>query len=238
MGSKEQGMIRTKALVSLLFAAVLACGGCPVGAPLVEGPPRARISTSLGEFLIELDPNDAPLTVENFLQYVDEGFYDGTIFHRVIPNFVVQGGGYLPGLEPKPTHAPIVSEAANGLLNLRGTVGMARGDDVNSATSQFYVNLVDNPTLDTSATSLGYTVFGRVIDGMAVIDQIAAVPTETRGDSSDVPVEDVLLLSARQEPGAPTLAPDWEVYFEGVQYNLLSGLREVVVQALEQVIMG
>ena len=159
-------MLRVKATIGLLLAAVLACGGCPVGDPLVDGPPRVRITTSLGEFLVELDPNDAPLTVANFLQYVNEGFYDGTIFHRVIPDFVVQGGGYLPGLEAKPTHDPIASEASNGLLNLRGTVAMARTDDQNSATSQFYVNVADSPTLDPSATSAGYTVFGRVIEGL------------------------------------------------------------------------
>ena len=231
-------MIRMKAVMGLLFVAVLACGGCPVGDPLVEGPPRVRITTSLGEFLLELDPNDAPLTVENFLQYVDEGFYDGTIFHRVIQGFVVQGGGYLPGLEAKPTHDPIASEANNSLLNLRGTVGMARTDDANSATSQFYVNVVDNPTLDASATSPGYTVFGRVIEGMDIIDEISTVPTQTSGDFSDVPVEDVVILSAKSEPRASVLAPAWETYVEGVQYDLLSALREVVVQALQALITG
>ena len=230
--------MKAKSALGLLLGAALICGGCPTGDPLVEGPPRVRITTSMGEFLIELDSNDAPLTVENFLQYVNEGFYDGTIFHRVIPGFVVQGGGYLPGLEAKPTYEPITSEAYNGLLNLRGTIGVARTDDANSATSQFYVNVADNPTLDASAMSAGYTVFGAVIEGMPVIDQIAAVPTETRGNYSNVPVEDVLLLSAREESGAGTLTPDWGHYFEEVQYGLLSALREVAVQLLQQLIAG
>ena len=231
-------MLRVKATIGLLLAAVLACGGCPVGDPLVDGPPRVRITTSLGEFLVELDPNDAPLTVANFLQYVNEGFYDGTIFHRVIPDFVVQGGGYLPGLEAKPTHDPIASEASNGLLNLRGTVAMARTDDPNSATSQFYVNVADSPTLDPSATSAGYTVFGRVIEGLAGIDRISTVPTQASGDFTDVPVEDVVLLSAKSEAPERVLAPSWQTYANGVQYDVLSALREVVVQALGQLISG
>ncbi len=229
-------MTKVKAALGLVLAAVLVCGGCPVGDPVAEGPPRVRVATSLGEFLIELDDANAPNTVQNFLQYVDEGFYDGTIFHRVIPGFVVQGGGYLPGLEAKPTRAPIASEANNGLLNLWGSVAMARTDDPSSATSQFYVNVADNPTLDPTATSPGYTVFGRVIEGMAVVDQISAIPTETRGNFSDVPVEDVVLLSAKSEPGALVLTPSWQTYWDGVQYNVQSALRDVLVQLLGQLI--
>ena len=226
--------MKAKSALGLLLGAALICGGCPTGDPLVEGPPRVRITTSMGELLIELDEELAPNTVQNFLQYVDEGFYDNTVFHRVIHWFIVQGGGYVSGLEAKPTHDPIASEANNGLLNLRGTVGMARTDDANSATSQFYINVADNPAFNLSATSPGYTVFGRVIEGMSVVDQIAAVPTETRGNYADVPVEDVVILSAKSEPRERVLTPNWQTYLEGVQ----SALRDVVVQVLGQLISG
>ena len=229
-------MLRVKVTLGLWLMAVLACGGCPTGDPLVEGPPRVSITTSMGEFLVELDEQKAPNTVQNFLQYVDEGFYDNTIFHRVIPGFVVQGGGYVSGLEAKPTRDPIASEANNGLLNVRGTIAMARTDDPNSATSQFYINLADNAALNATLTSPGYTVFGQVVEGMTVIDQIAAVPTQTSGDFSDVPVEDVVILSAKSEPRALVLAPGWETYVEGVQYGVQSSLRDVIVQVLGQLI--
>ncbi len=225
-------------LLGIGLTAVLVAGGCPTGELVVEGPPRVRITTSRGKFLIELAEDLAPATVQNFVRYVDEGFYDGTLFHRVIPNFVVQGGGFLPGLEQKPTHAPIASEAGNGLRNLRGTVAMARTDDPNSATSQFYVNLSDNTALDPSPTSAGYTVFGRVIEGMDVIDQIAAVPTETRNEMSDVPVEDVLIVTARSEPGADVLTPEWESYLEGASYGVQTAMRDVAVLILERLISG
>jgi len=230
--------MKAKSALGLLLGAALICGGCPTGDPLVEGPPRVRITTSMGEFLIELDEELAPNTVQNFLQYVDEGFYDNTVFHRVIHWFIVQGGGYVSGLEAKPTHDPIASEANNGLLNVRGTIGMARSDDANSATSQFYINVADNPAFNLSATSPGYTVFGRVIEGLAVVDQIAAVPTETRGNYSDVPIEDVVLLTAKSELGARVLAPSWETYLEGVQYGVQSALRDALVQLLERLISG
>jgi len=195
-------MLRVRAGLVLRGAGRCLCGGCPLGEVVTAGPARVRITSSLGEFLIELYEDEAPLTAQNFLQYVDAGFYDGTIFHRVIPDFVVQGGGYLPGLEEKEVGAPIANESGNGLKNLRGTIAMARTDDPASATSQFFVNLVDNSDLDATATAAGYAVFGRVIEGMEVVDLIAAVPTETRGDFDDVPVTDVVLLTARSEPGA------------------------------------
>ena len=231
-------MTKVQSGLVLLVAVLCLCGGCPLGEVVTAGPARVRITTSLGEFLIELYEDAAPLTAQNFLQYVDAGFYDGTIFHRVIPNFVVQGGGYLPGLEEKEVGAPIANESGNGLKNLRGTIAMARTDDPASATSQFFVNLVDNSDLDATATAAGYAVFGRVIEGMEVVDLIAAVPTETRGDFDDVPVTDVVLLTARSEPGADVLTPAWEVYLENVDYGVLSALRNVLVEVLGRLISG
>jgi cyclophilin family peptidyl-prolyl cis-trans isomerase len=163
---------------------------------------RVKISTSMGDFTIELNPEKAPISTANFLKYVDEGFYDGTIFHRVIPNFVVQGGGFLPGLTQKETHSAIKNEASNGLKNVRASVAMARTSDVDSATSQWYVNLKDNTGLD-YPTNGGYAVFGTVVEGMDVIDRIATVETETRSGFQDVPVTDVILRTARRVTTTP-----------------------------------
>jgi len=151
--------------------------------------------TSLGTFTVELHPEDAPITVENFLRYADEGFFDGLVFHRVVPGFVIQGGGMTPDLKQKANHPPIKNEAGNGLKNRRGTLSMARTDDVNSATSQFFVNLKDNAFLDQRPGSFGYAVFGRIKDGMDVIDKIAAVKTGRQGHFDDVPVEAVVIES-------------------------------------------
>lgn len=151
--------------------------------------------TSLGDFTVELFAEEAPITVENFLRYADEGFFDGLVFHRVIPGFVIQGGGMSPDMQQKKGHPPIKNEAGNGLKNLRGSLSMARTDDINSATSQFFVNLKDNAFLDQRPGSFGYAVFGRVKDGMDVIDRIAAVKTGQRGHHGDVPVEPVIIES-------------------------------------------
>ena len=155
-------------------------------------------STTLGDFTIELYPDRAPVTVENFLAYVDAGYYDGTIFHRIIPGFVIQGGGFTPEMQEKKTSPPIVNEADNGLKNERGTLSMARTQVVDSATSQFFINLADNEFLDHSSRDFGYAVFARVVDGMDVIDQIAEVPTGSRGGHDDVPQEPVVIEKARQ----------------------------------------
>jgi peptidyl-prolyl cis-trans isomerase A (cyclophilin A) len=157
-----------------------------------------RFSTSLGDITLELYPDEAPITVENFLQYVDDGFYDGTIFHRVIPGFVVQGGGMEEGLTRKETREPIKNEADNGLKNLRGTLSMARTQVVDSATSQFFINLKDNPFLDHGTRDFGYAVFAKVIDGMDVVDQMAQVKTGNRGGHQDVPVEPIVLTKAER----------------------------------------
>jgi len=154
-----------------------------------------KFSTSLGDFKVELFARDAPLTVENFLGYVDEGFYDNTLFHRVIPGFVVQGGGFSPGMQQKPTRAPIQNEADNGLSNARGTLCMARTNAIHSATSQFFINLADNDFLDHSERNFGYAVFGKVVEGMDVLDRMAGAATGVVGGHADVPLQDITLDS-------------------------------------------
>lgn len=156
-------------------------------------------STNYGDFTLELYPDKAPITVENFLSYVDSGFYDGTIFHRVIPGFVIQGGGFTEDMQQKRTEAPIKNEADNGLKNERGTLSMARTSDINSATSQFFVNLKDNAFLDHGSRDFGYAVFAKVVEGMDVIDKIAAVPTGNRAGHQDVPREPVIVTSASRK---------------------------------------
>jgi peptidyl-prolyl cis-trans isomerase A (cyclophilin A) len=157
-----------------------------------------RFETSQGGFTLELDAEKAPESTANFLQYVDDGFYDGLVFHRVIPGFMVQGGGMDSEMNQKKTRGPIKNEAKNGLKNLRGTVAMARTNEVNSATAQFFVNLVDNAFLDNSPGNFGYAVFGRVTDGLDTIDKIAKVRTTRRRGHDDVPAEDVVIQSARR----------------------------------------
>jgi peptidyl-prolyl cis-trans isomerase B (cyclophilin B) len=152
------------------------------------------LETSLGSIKLELDADKAPVTVANFLSYVDDGFYDGTIFHRVIPNFMIQGGGFEPGLKQKKTKAPIKNEAPNNLSNARGTIAMARTSDLHSATAQFFINVVDNRGLDDRRSP--YCVFGKVVEGMDVVDKIKAVSTGQRGPHENVPAQDVTILSA------------------------------------------
>ncbi|HSB48630.1 MAG TPA: peptidylprolyl isomerase [Burkholderiales bacterium] len=161
-----------------------------------------RFETLLGDFTVEVDVDSAPISSQNFLRYVDEGFFDATIFHRVIPGFMVQGGGYTAEMEHKAGHAPIRNEADNGLKNLRGSLAMARTNDLHSATSQFFVNLVDNDFLNHRSGSFGYAVFGRVAGGIDVIDRIARVKTGRRRGHDDVPVETVLIKSARRTSAA------------------------------------
>ncbi len=152
-----------------------------------------RFETTLGDFTVDLFEKEAPETVVNFLKYIDSGFFDGTIFHRIVPGFVIQGGGFTEDMSQKRTQPPIKNEANNGMKNLRGTLSMARTNDVNSATSQFFVNLKDNDFLDHKAGNFGYAVFARVTDGMDVIDNIAAVATGRRSGFEDVPTEAVVM---------------------------------------------
>jgi cyclophilin family peptidyl-prolyl cis-trans isomerase len=157
-----------------------------------------RFETSLGDFTIELFEKEAPISAKNFLDYVDAGHFDGTVFHRVIPGFVIQGGGMTADMKQKPTKSPIKNEADNGLKNRRGTLSMARTNDPHSATSQFFVNLVDNAFLDPGRGGAGYAVFGHVTDGMSVVDEIAKIKTGRKGMHDDVPVEAVVVKSAKR----------------------------------------
>lgn len=166
--------------------------------------PRVALQTTAGKIVLELYSDKAPETVKNFLQYVEEGAYDGTIFHRVIKGFMIQGGGFTSDLTQKPTRAPIKNEAANGLKNERGTVAMARTMVVDSATAQFFINLVDNSFLnhrDETARGFGYAVFGKVVEGMDVVDRIGGVQTGTSKGFRDVPVKPVVIESAKRVRG-------------------------------------
>ena len=165
-----------------------------------NGNPKVVLETSLGEIVLELYPDKAPISVENFLAYVDSGFYGGTIFHRVISNFMIQGGGFDKDLNRKETREPILNEANNGLRNDRGTIAYARTNVINSATSQFFINVVDNNFLnyrDSSQQGYGYAVFGKVIQGMGVVDKIKQVKTGVQKGMQDVPQEPVVILSAK-----------------------------------------
>lgn len=194
-----------KNLRILIVAAALVamCAGSAFAAKPGSGP-VVVLETSMGNIMLMLDSKQAPKSVENFLSYVDEGFYDGTVFHRVIDGFMVQGGGYEQNMIRKETKSPILNEADNGLNNARGTVAFARTAEVDSATSQFFINLVDNDFLnhrDKSARGYGYAVFGRVIRGMDVVDKIAKVETGRRGGMGDVPLETVTITKAYRHEG-------------------------------------
>ena len=162
---------------------------------------KVRLDTSLGVIVIEVDAAKAPKSAANFVEYVQAGHYDGTIFHRVIPDFMIQGGGFTPEMQQKPTRAPIPLESRNGLNNVRGSVAMARTMDPNSATAQFFINLKDNAFLDAANArdGQGYAVFGKVVSGMDVVDKIWAVPTSSKGPHQNVPVTPVLIRKASLE---------------------------------------
>ncbi|MGE5666822.1 MAG: peptidylprolyl isomerase [Betaproteobacteria bacterium] len=159
------------------------------------------LHTNHGDITLELDAENAPATVANFLQYVRDGHYDNTLFHRVIPGFMIQGGGFAPGMSQKPTRAPVANEAGNGVKNARYTVAMARTSEPHSATAQFFINVADNAFLDYKGPSpqgYGYCVFGKVVGGTDVVDRIAGVATETSGFHQDVPTEDVVITRAEE----------------------------------------
>jgi peptidyl-prolyl cis-trans isomerase A (cyclophilin A) len=162
---------------------------------------KVRLATSEGDIVLELDREKAPKTVDNFVNYVKSGHYDGTIFHRVIPTFMIQGGGMKPDMSEKKTLSPIPLESRNGLSNVRGSVAMARTMDPNSATAQFFINTVDNAFLDqpNSRDGNGYAVFGKVVSGMEVVDKIRGVPTQSAGPHQNVPVKPVLIRKATLE---------------------------------------
>jgi cyclophilin family peptidyl-prolyl cis-trans isomerase len=170
----------------------------PAAAP--ASSPQVQVVTSMGSFIIELNAERAPLTVPHFLKYVEQGHYSGTIFHRVIANFVIQGGGFDKDYKVRPAPAKVVNESGNGLTNVRGTVGMARSEDPHGSDAQFYVNLYDNEALDPNQTRWGYAVFGKVIQGMDVVDKIGNVVTTTHGAFKDTPVEPVVIERIERVP--------------------------------------
>jgi peptidyl-prolyl cis-trans isomerase A (cyclophilin A) len=175
--------------------------GAPAAAPAAAaGSSQVQVVTSMGSFIIELNPERAPLTVPHFLKYVDQGHYTGTIFHRVIANFVIQGGGFDKDFKPKPAPAKVVNESGNGLTNVRGTVGMARSEDPHGSDAQFYINLYDNEALDPNQTRWGYAVFGKVVQGMDVVDKIGNVVTSTHGPFKDTPVQPVVIERIERVP--------------------------------------
>lgn len=184
-------------LLALLIGTALTAGlaySQEEQAEVVSTDPRVNVVTNAGSFVLELDVDRAPLTVENFLAYARDGHYDGTIFHRVIQGFVAQAGGYTGDFQLKPTERMVVNEAGNGLSNLRGTVGLARTSDPHSGNSQFYINLVDNLDLNPRPTRWGYAVFGTVVEGMEVVDEIGHVPTGANGPfERNVPVQNIVI---------------------------------------------
>jgi peptidyl-prolyl cis-trans isomerase A (cyclophilin A) len=189
--------IRRRSL-GLLSATVIGFG--LLGAAHAQtAPTKVKLSTSLGDIVLELNAEKAPKSVENFVQYVKDGHYDGLVFHRVIPGFMIQGGGFSADMQQKATRAPIPLEATNGLKNERGTIAMARTNVPDSATSQFFINVVDNAMLNATGPGNGYAVFGKVTAGMDVVDKIRAVPTGSRGMHRDVPTTPVTILKASLE---------------------------------------
>lgn len=190
--------MKTAIVATLLsLGAVLSAGSALTS----DSNPKIVLDTSKGKIVLALYPEKAPETVKNFLNYVDQKFYDGTIFHRVIPNFMIQGGGFTADMQRKPTGAPIKNEADRGLKNERGTIAMARTGDPHSATAQFFINTVDNDSLNHKSKTQqgwGYAAFGKVVEGMDTVDAISAVKTTARGPYRDVPVEPVVIKSARR----------------------------------------
>jgi peptidyl-prolyl cis-trans isomerase A (cyclophilin A) len=190
--------------VPLLVLALAVPGAAGASQPQVQpqAHPHVTFETTMGKVVLELYPDKAPKTVANFLAYVKAHHYDGTIFHRVIPNFMVQGGGFTPDMQEKPTKAPIKNESNNGLSNERGTISMARTSDPDSASSQFFISVKDNKaSLDYRGPGTGYAVFGKVIEGMDVVDQIVSVPTTTKGPNENVPVTPIKIVKATVSKG-------------------------------------
>jgi peptidyl-prolyl cis-trans isomerase B (cyclophilin B) len=190
--------MKTAIISTLIIFGVLLFAGSALTA---DNNPKVMLDTSKGKIILELYPEKAPETVKNFLNYVDEKFYDGTIFHRVIPKFMIQGGGFTADMKHKPTRAPIKNEADTGLNNDRGTIAMARTGDPHSATAQFFINTANNDFLNHKSKTQqgwGYAAFGKVVAGMDTVDAISAVKTTTRGAYQDVPVEPVVIKTAKR----------------------------------------
>ena len=191
----------TRRTLTLSFTGLLLAGMTSMAGAQAAKQPRVQFNTSMGDFVVELEPAKAPKTVENFLQYVNDKHYDGTVFHRVIDGFMVQGGGFTADMQQKPTRAPIPLEARNGLKNDRYTIAMARTANPNSATAQFYINVANNDMLNApNPDGHGYAVFGKVVQGQAVIDKIRTVATGNQGMHQNVPKVPVTIVSARVLP--------------------------------------
>jgi cyclophilin family peptidyl-prolyl cis-trans isomerase len=222
--ARRSPVLSGRGALGRLILAMALCGVGLTGTALAQGSPSpaapavtptnvkaVRVTTNMGSFVIELDSARSPLSVQNFLSYVNEGFYTNTLFHRVVGNFVAQGGGYdATSLKLKPTRPYVVNESGNGLQNKRGTVGMARAGGAHTANSQFYVNIADNTDLDPLPTRWGYAVFGRVIEGMDVIDKMGVVATGSVGElKSDAPLKPIVIekVEALGVAGAPAAAP-------------------------------
>ena len=205
MPIKSQTRFTVLLPAALLFALTLSQGPAQAADPATQ----VRVTTSMGEFVIEVRSDRAPMTSANFLRYVREGFYNGTIFHRVVANFVIQGGGHdAATMKLKTPHDNIVNESGNGLQNKRGAVGLARGESPHSGNAQFYVNIADNPDLDPVPTRWGYTVFGRVVQGMDVVDRIGETPTGSVGEfKNDAPLKPVLIIRVEILGAAASAAP-------------------------------
>jgi peptidyl-prolyl cis-trans isomerase A (cyclophilin A) len=199
MTIRKLASIAVAGCLAASFTLPQAQGAEPAAGAPAAGATRVAFETSEGRIVVEVKADKAPKTVANFLQYVNDGFYDGTIFHRVISGFMIQGGGFTPSMVQKPTtRAPVPTESTNGLKNVRGALAMARTGDPNSATAQFFINVVDNGMLDyPRPDGYGYTVFGDVVEGMDVVDKIKAVPTGQHGSFQDVPVTPVVIKTAR-----------------------------------------
>jgi cyclophilin family peptidyl-prolyl cis-trans isomerase len=209
--------IRMAALAALFIALL------PATPRADEGPTQVKVTTNMGEFVIEVRADRSPITVANFLRYVREGFYTNTLIHRVIANFVIQGGGHDAASQKiKPTHENVFNESGNGLQNKRGAVGLARAEPPHSGNAQFYVNLVDNPDLDPVPTRWGYTVFGRIVQGMDVVDRIGETPTGATGPwKSDAPLKPVI-IEKMEIVGAPASAATPPTPMTPSQPNVLS----------------
>lgn len=230
-------------LAWIVLACGLQLGGCPTPATtapvLDENTTRVRIETTLGSFVIELNRAAAPLTAQNFIDYAAEGFYDGTIFHEVIPGLRIAGGSLLPNLTEKPpTRDPIANESDNGLLNLAGTVAMEFAEDPNSAQTQFYINLVDNPGLDPADGAPGRTVFATVVEGQTVLNLMADSETWSVSGFIGVPVDPIIILSVTPADETATLDPAAQELLNRLGYAAAYGARNVVVTILSYFISG
>jgi peptidyl-prolyl cis-trans isomerase A (cyclophilin A) len=227
--------MRSILAAGILGVFLIQVAGCPN--MMTEGTTQgAKFTTSKGEFVVKLELEKAPVTVGNFMQYVKDGFYNGTIFHRVVPSFMIQGGGYTSDMTLKQVRSSIINESGNGLSNVRGTIAMARGDAPDSAEAQFFINVADNKQLDSTVTTPGYTVFGEVTQGMDIVDQIAAVPTQDQLGFSNLPVDPVTIQSIELvdvPSGVAELTAQGQDMVQQQQYQAMLFVRQTVVSLLQ-----